>query len=501
MQSRFIKLGTTDVTLTVRLLNATTFLPVTGLAITSIQTRYIRNETDNDVTISAWVSLTALTALTDAHTDNYGYEIGNGYYRVDIPDAVCAAGINEAVVLVQDSVGNTVVIEPYHIQPELVADVKTDTAAILTDTGTTLDTKINTIAVDVVGMDGITPPTAAEIKTALEANGTKLDHLWEMTEDDGGTRRLTENSLEQAPSGTGASAATIADAVWDETSTNHDTVGTMGKKIFDIWNYSDDIDTVLLVNIDDVVDDIKTTVDSMETVLNDVPTTAEFQARTLPQASYFDPAADTVAHVTLVDTTTVNTDIPAVKTETDKIASLVTAVITNATGTDIAADIIALKAETVTILADTNEIQGKLPTNKIMGSSDVDNHDTDIDSILADTNELQVDDYPTSLAAIKAKTDQLEFTSSTVNANVATGGIGTGAITVSYYVYSDEAETIPLAGVAVWVSTDLAGTVTVATDETNSSGLVTFYLDAGTYYMWRSKTGYAFTNPDLEVVE
>ena len=43
------------------------------------------------------------------------------------------------------------------------------------------------------------------------------------------------------------------------------------------------------------------------------------------------------------------------------------------------------------ILTDTNEIQGKLPTNKIMGSSDVDNHDTDIDSIVADTNELQVD--------------------------------------------------------------------------------------------------------------
>ena len=41
------------------------------------------------------------------------------------------------------------------------------------------------------------------------------------------------------------------------------------------------------------------------------------------------------------------------------------------------------------IETDTNEIQGKLPTNKIMGSSDVDNHDTDIDAIVADTNELQ----------------------------------------------------------------------------------------------------------------
>lgn len=38
-----------------------------------------------------------------------------------------------------------------------------------------------------------------------------------------------------------------------------------------------------------------------------------------------------------------------------------------------------------TILTDTNEIQGKLPTNYLMGSSDVDDHDTDIDAILVDT--------------------------------------------------------------------------------------------------------------------
>ena len=40
------------------------------------------------------------------------------------------------------------------------------------------------------------------------------------------------------------------------------------------------------------------------------------------------------------------------------------------------------------IVADTNEIQGKLPTNNIMGSSDTDDHDTDIDAILVDTNSL-----------------------------------------------------------------------------------------------------------------
>ena len=41
----------------------------------------------------------------------------------------------------------------------------------------------------------------------------------------------------------------------------------------------------------------------------DGPTNAEMEARTLVAASYFDPAADTVARVTLVDTTTTNTDM------------------------------------------------------------------------------------------------------------------------------------------------------------------------------------------------
>lgn len=41
----------------------------------------------------------------------------------------------------------------------------------------------------------------------------------------------------------------------------------------------------------------------------DVPNNSEFNARTIPSASYFDPTADTVANVTLVATTTTNTDM------------------------------------------------------------------------------------------------------------------------------------------------------------------------------------------------
>jgi hypothetical protein len=54
-------------------------------------------------------------------------------------------------------------------------------------------------------------------------------------------------------------------------------------------------------------------------------------------------------------------------------------------GADFTADIAAIKAETALIVADTNETQGKLPTNKFMGSSDGADDDGNINSILAGT--------------------------------------------------------------------------------------------------------------------
>jgi len=102
----------------------------------------------------------------------------------------------------------------------------------------------------------------------------------------------------------------------------------------------------------------------------------------------YNPTTHKVAGVVLADTTTTNTDMvgtnAAALAETaltnatwtdaragylDELASanlptdvdgLTAAVITNAAGTDVAADIIALKAETVLIVEDTNEMQTDL---------------------------------------------------------------------------------------------------------------------------------------------
>ena len=106
----------TDVSLAIRLFDATNGSAKTGLTITDLQTRFIRVEDDNDVTISSWTSLTALTALTDAHTDNYGYEIGEGYYRIDLPDAAFATGAGSVSVLVQDNADNSIMVESREIQ-------------------------------------------------------------------------------------------------------------------------------------------------------------------------------------------------------------------------------------------------------------------------------------------------------------------------------------------------------------------------------------------------
>ena len=60
-------------------------------------------------------------------------------------------------------------------------------------------------------------------------------------------------------------------------------------------------------DVNEILTDTGTTLD---TLIKDIPTVAEFEARTIAAASYFDPAADTVANVTAVGTTTNLTNLP-----------------------------------------------------------------------------------------------------------------------------------------------------------------------------------------------
>lgn len=115
---------------------------------------------------------------------------------------------------------------------------------------------------------------------------------------------------------------------------------------------------------------------ALRTLLLDVPTVSEFDARTLIAASYFDPAADAVATVTAV-----TNDVGITATAVDNIwnedatahqtqgsfgqaigdpgataKSLWQAVVSDAAGASVAIDVIAVKAETALIVVDTAEI-------------------------------------------------------------------------------------------------------------------------------------------------
>ena len=104
----------------------------------------------------------------------------------------------------------------------------------------------------------------------------------------------------------------------------------------------------------------------------------------------------------------------------------------------------------------------------------------------------EMDANSTQLAAI------LEDTGTTIP-GLINADSGAGAISYSYTL-TDADDGTPIDGAEVWVTTDAAGVDVVASGSTNSFGVVTFMLDAGTYYFWRKCSGYNFNNPDLETV-
>lgn len=103
-----IKAGTTNVSVTIRIIDDTDGTPETGAV---WNTAGIDLEYRREGAISTDITEATLAALTTAHTDGGFLHIGNGYYRLDLPDAACAAGVTG--VLVHGTVTGMVVIGCY----------------------------------------------------------------------------------------------------------------------------------------------------------------------------------------------------------------------------------------------------------------------------------------------------------------------------------------------------------------------------------------------------
>jgi hypothetical protein len=74
------------------------------------------------------------------------------------------------------------------------------------------------------------------------------------------------------------------------------------------------------------------------------------------------------------------------------------------------------------------------------------------------------------------------------------------------YTVTDVGTGLPIQGVHIEITTDIGGVNVVWCGETDSFGVARDdngelpRLDPGTWYFWRNKPGYIFTNPDTEVV-
>jgi hypothetical protein len=90
-----IKAGTVDVSVVCRAVDSADGTPETAFdhATAGIDLKY-RRETAANVDITE----ASLAALTTAHTDGGVEQIGNGYFRLDLPDAACAAGVTGVMV-------------------------------------------------------------------------------------------------------------------------------------------------------------------------------------------------------------------------------------------------------------------------------------------------------------------------------------------------------------------------------------------------------------------
>jgi hypothetical protein len=108
MAVRRIKAGTTDVSITLRIVDSTDGTPETGVVFNTsgIDLWYRRDgATSTDITEAT------LSALNDAHSDGGFLHINDGWYRLDLPDAACASGVPG--VQIGGTVTGMVVLAPY----------------------------------------------------------------------------------------------------------------------------------------------------------------------------------------------------------------------------------------------------------------------------------------------------------------------------------------------------------------------------------------------------
>lgn len=255
--------GKTDVTTYFVLRDSTNHAPKTDVTITDIDLYYV----EELAAISAKADATALAAADSAHGDNQAYHVGQGVYRIDWPDAAFDGGVGKKVQLIVVCTGVDTTFLEVELSPAVNAaeiggttqtgrdlgtsvllssgtgtgQISLSSGAVLlqaTQTGVTIPTVTNLTNAPTNGdltatmKSSVTAavPTAAQIKTAVEAAGS---HLALILEDTGTTLDGKLNTID-----------TVVDLIEDITRNKLAVVEATGAATL----YADDNSTPLLTN-------------------------------------------------------------------------------------------------------------------------------------------------------------------------------------------------------------------------------------------------------------
>ncbi len=180
---RPIKKGSTDQSTVIRILDSTTFLPETAVEHnTAGIDLWYRREQEVKVAITE----AALAALDSAHADGGIEHIGDGYYRLDLPDAAVAAGAGENSVQIGGTVTGMIVIgnehalvdyDPYdaiNMGMSALPNAAANAAGGM-PTSAAGGLNLDTIGSDTAAILVDTDTMEADLTTEINANETKID--------------------------------------------------------------------------------------------------------------------------------------------------------------------------------------------------------------------------------------------------------------------------------------------------------------------------------------
>jgi hypothetical protein len=398
--------------------------PVTGLLFSDIETggsaSYVRQgaaRTD--------LTLVTLASASAAHTDGGFILVDDtnmpGLYRCDFPDAAFATGVDQVFLSLVVASGKNAVAAPIIVEitdfdlrtANVTLAAATHTGAVIptvtTLTGHTAQTGDNyarlgapagaSVSADVAAVKSETATIVADTNELQSDDvpgliATAQADLDILTGTDGATLATTQANYAPAKAGdnmgtvssvTGnvdGSVASVTDktgfslstagilAIWHQAVSAIVTAGTIGKL------FVDEITSARMATLTDWIDGGR-----LDLLLDDVPTTSEFEARTLAAADYFDPAADTVANVTTVATTTTNTDMRG--TDNAALASVATEArlseLDAATGGKMANEVDGIKTEIGTAGAGLTDLGGMSTAMKAEVNAEADTAIADYD--------------------------------------------------------------------------------------------------------------------------